>query len=153
MAAAWTCRHPVPRRGADGQGFRKFKKQEKMDPMVAVCTVLVPQGFYEFKGRDDDGWPHFEERFPAGLGAEGTGRLIRALVDISERTRPRSSAREALECRLVLDDDVLAFEGHPPVGLEVAEGPDQALLGGAHHASEILPAELGPLFSFLEAGL
>jgi len=44
-----------------GQGFRKFKKDEKMDLMhVAVCTVLVPQGFYNFVGRDDEGWPHFE---------------------------------------------------------------------------------------------
>ena len=28
-----------------GQGFRPFKKQEKMDLMhVAICTVLVPRG-------------------------------------------------------------------------------------------------------------
>ena len=46
-----------------GQGFRKFRKDEKMDLMhVAVCTVLVPQGFYTFVGRDEEGWPHFEEK-------------------------------------------------------------------------------------------
>lgn len=48
-----------------GQGFRKFRKDEKMDLMhVAVCTVLVPQGFYAFLGRDEEGWPHFEEKVP-----------------------------------------------------------------------------------------
>ena len=48
-----------------GQGFRTFKKDEKMDLMhVAVCTVLVPQGFYAFIGRDEEGWPHFEEKVP-----------------------------------------------------------------------------------------
>ena len=48
-----------------GQGFRTFKKDEKMDLMhVAVCTVLVPQGFYAFMGRDEEGWPHFEEKVP-----------------------------------------------------------------------------------------
>ena len=82
-----------------GQGFRKFKKQEKMDLMhVAVCTVLVPQGFYEFKGRDDDGWPHFEEKIPLpALEPKEQGRLIRrALVeyfgeDPSEVIGPRSA--------------------------------------------------------------
>lgn len=44
-----------------GQGFRKFKKNEKMDLMhIAVCTVLMPSGHYVFKGRDEEGWPHFE---------------------------------------------------------------------------------------------
>ena len=82
-----------------GQGFRKFKKQEKMDLMhVAVCTVLVPQGFYEFKGRDDDGWPHFEEKIPVpALEPKEQDRLIRrALVeyfgeDPSEVIGPRSA--------------------------------------------------------------
>ena len=67
-----------------GQGFRTFKKQEKMDLMhVAICTVLVPQGYYTFKGRDEDGWPHFEEEIslPA-LEPKEQDRLIRrALVD------------------------------------------------------------------------
>ena len=82
-----------------GQGFRKFKKQEKMDLMhVAVCTVLVPQGFYEFKGRDDDDWPHFEEKIPLpALEPKEQDRLIRrALVeyfgeDPSEVIGPRSA--------------------------------------------------------------
>ena len=70
-----------------------------MDLMhVAVCTVLVPQGFYEFKGRDDDGWPHFEEKIPLpALEPKEQDRLIRrALVeyfgeDPSEVIGPRSA--------------------------------------------------------------
>lgn len=44
-----------------GQGYKKFSKQEKTELLhVAVCTVLEPYGFYEFIGKDDDKWPHFE---------------------------------------------------------------------------------------------
>ena len=44
-----------------GQGYRKFSKKEKTELMhVALCTVLEPYGFYEFVGKDDDKWPHFE---------------------------------------------------------------------------------------------
>jgi hypothetical protein len=41
---------------------RKFSKEQKRDLMhVAVCTLLSQYGFYEFAGRDDEGWPHFTE--------------------------------------------------------------------------------------------
>ena len=44
-----------------GIGHKKFSKQEKTDLIhVAICTLMVPAGYYEFKGRDEDGWPHFE---------------------------------------------------------------------------------------------
>ena len=44
-----------------GTGFKKFSKQEKTELMhVAVCTLLMPYGFYKFTGRDEDNWPHFE---------------------------------------------------------------------------------------------
>ncbi len=44
-----------------GQGFRTFKKDEKLDLMhIAICTVLEPYGFYRFTHRDEEGWPHFE---------------------------------------------------------------------------------------------
>lgn len=43
-----------------GLGYRKFKKDEKIDLMhVAICTLLEPFGYYEFEGKDEDGWPHF----------------------------------------------------------------------------------------------
>ena len=38
-----------------------FTKEEKQDLMhVAVCTLLESDGYYKFKGRDADGWPHFD---------------------------------------------------------------------------------------------
>jgi hypothetical protein len=44
-----------------GTGYKKFSKQEKTELMhVAVCTLLMPYGFYEFTGRDEDNWPHFQ---------------------------------------------------------------------------------------------
>ena len=43
-----------------GQGYRSFKKQEKTDLMhIAICRILMPYGFYEYQGMDDDGWPHY----------------------------------------------------------------------------------------------
>lgn len=44
---------------------RTFTKEEKQDLMhVAVCTLLEEDGYYEFIGRDEDGWPHWESRRP-----------------------------------------------------------------------------------------
>lgn len=44
-----------------GTGYKKFSKQEKTELMhVAVCTLLMPYGFYEFTGRDEENWPHFQ---------------------------------------------------------------------------------------------
>lgn len=40
----------------------KFSKEQKQDLMhVAVCTVLMPSGYYEIEGVDGDGWPHFKQ--------------------------------------------------------------------------------------------
>lgn len=42
-------------------GYQKFKKHEKTDLMhVAICTLLEPAGYYNFLGRDEENWPHFE---------------------------------------------------------------------------------------------
>ena len=47
-----------------GQGFRKFKKQEKMDLMhVAVCTVLVPQASMNSRGGTTTDGPISKRRF------------------------------------------------------------------------------------------
>jgi hypothetical protein len=44
-----------------GKGFRKYKKDEKVDVMhVAICTLLSNYGYYEFEGLDADGWPHWK---------------------------------------------------------------------------------------------
>ena len=40
-----------------------FTKEQKQDLMhVAVCTVLMPSGYYEIEKVDEDGWPHFRQR-------------------------------------------------------------------------------------------
>ena len=45
-----------------GKGYKKFKKDEKINLMhIAICTLLEPHGYYRFIGRDEDGWPHFEK--------------------------------------------------------------------------------------------
>ena len=45
-----------------GQPTEKFTKEQKQDLMhIAVCTLLCQLGYYEFVGRDNDGWPHFNE--------------------------------------------------------------------------------------------
>lgn len=44
---------------------KKFSKEQKQDLMhVAVCTVLMPSGYYEMSGVDEDGWPHFRQLKP-----------------------------------------------------------------------------------------
>ncbi len=65
-----------------GQGFRKFKKDDKVDLMhIAICTLLEPFGYYEFVGKDDDGWPHFKrtQKLPT-LQAEEQELLMKRAV-------------------------------------------------------------------------
>lgn len=48
-----------------GMGPKEFSKEEKKDLMhIAVCTLLEPKGYYEFVGRDEDGWPHWNTAIP-----------------------------------------------------------------------------------------
>lgn len=45
-----------------GRWKKGFSKEEKQDLMhVAVCTLLSGEGFFEFLGRDEEGWPHFRQ--------------------------------------------------------------------------------------------
>jgi hypothetical protein len=40
----------------------KFTKEQKQDLMhIAICTVLMPSGYYELEQVDADGWPHFKQ--------------------------------------------------------------------------------------------
>ena len=67
-----------------GQGFRSFKKDEKLEVMhVGVCTLLAPMGYYEELGPDEDGWPHFRqtETIPAVSKPEQELLMRRALVE------------------------------------------------------------------------
>ncbi len=44
-----------------GQGYRRFKKDEKVNLMhIAICRLLEPLGYYEFDFFDQDGWPHYK---------------------------------------------------------------------------------------------
>jgi hypothetical protein len=50
--------------GMQEAGFikQKITKEQKQDLMhVAICTVLSASGYYEFEGKDEDGWPHFKQ--------------------------------------------------------------------------------------------
>lgn len=43
----------------------KISKETKQDLMhVAVCTILLPSGYYELERTDADGWPHFRQLKP-----------------------------------------------------------------------------------------
>ncbi|MDX2133408.1 MAG: hypothetical protein SFV52_01395 [Saprospiraceae bacterium] len=45
-----------------GRWKAKFTKEEKQDLMhIAVCRLLAYEGFFEFQGRDADGWPHYRQ--------------------------------------------------------------------------------------------
>jgi hypothetical protein len=64
--------------------FKKYKKDEKLDVMhVAICTLLEPFGFYEYKGIDDDGWPHWElkENLPHLEAKQQKKLIIDSIID------------------------------------------------------------------------
>lgn len=65
-----------------GKGHKIFSKQEKTDLMhVAVCSLLEDYGYYEFQGKDEDGWPHWKstEKLP-GLKPLEQERLIKQAI-------------------------------------------------------------------------
>lgn len=46
----------------------KFSKEEKQDLMhIGVCRLLEEDGYYSFIGRDEDGWPHYNEDIPFSM--------------------------------------------------------------------------------------
>ncbi len=71
------------------KGYQKLKKDQKLEVMhIAICTLLEPYGYYEFIGKDDDGWPHFEniKKLPP-IGQHEQEDLIKeAIIDYFERT-------------------------------------------------------------------
>ena len=53
--------------GIQETGFMKEKitKEQKQDLMhVAICSLLMPSGYYEVESIDKDGWPHFRQLKP-----------------------------------------------------------------------------------------
>jgi hypothetical protein len=48
-----------------GRWKKQYTKEEKQDLMhIAVCRLLSYDGFFEFVGRDADGWPHYKAVLP-----------------------------------------------------------------------------------------
>ena len=44
-----------------GKGPQTFSKREKEELMhIATCRLFSEMGFYELKGLDEEGWPHWE---------------------------------------------------------------------------------------------
>lgn len=44
-----------------GRWQKSYTKEEKQDLMhIAICELLSQEGIYVFKGRDADGWPHYD---------------------------------------------------------------------------------------------
>jgi len=59
-----------------------FSKEEKQDLMhIAVCRLLSYDGYYEFVGRDADGWPHWRNLKPFSLkGVKAQETLLKEKV-------------------------------------------------------------------------
>lgn len=60
----------------------KFTKEQKQDLMhVAVCTLLSQYGYFEFTGRDGDGWPHFKALKPVDApGLKGQELVLKECI-------------------------------------------------------------------------
>ncbi len=45
-----------------GSGKQVYTKEQKQDLMhIAICTVLMPSGYYMLEGYDEENWPHFKQ--------------------------------------------------------------------------------------------
>ncbi|MCE2790494.1 MAG: hypothetical protein LW630_11365 [Saprospiraceae bacterium] len=67
---------------------QKFTKEEKQDLMhVAVCTLLEGEGCFEFVGRDQDGWPHWNEVQPVPVRgiAEQEAYLVAKVIEYFQK--------------------------------------------------------------------
>jgi hypothetical protein len=62
-----------------GRVKTEYTKEEKRDLMhIAVCRLLSYDGYYEFQGRDADGWPHWKQTLPFSTkGLEEQERLLK----------------------------------------------------------------------------
>jgi len=64
------------------QKRKSFTKEQKQDLMhIAVCTLLGQLGYFEFEGRDEEGWPHFRKTGTVEAGGlQGQERLLKECV-------------------------------------------------------------------------
>lgn len=71
------------------KGYIDLTKDQKLEVMhIAICTLLEPYGYYEFMGRDEDGWPHYEKRdeLPALSESEQEDLMKEAIIDYFQET-------------------------------------------------------------------
>ena len=72
-----------------GKGRMEFSKNEKLDVMhIAICTLLSPYGYYEYEGKDADGWPHWKvnEKLPALKPEQQQQIMKQAIVEYFNKT-------------------------------------------------------------------
>ncbi len=60
----------------------EYSKEEKQDLMhIAVCSLLSIDGHFEFAGRDEDGWPHYNQMTTIDVqGVKAQGRLLQEKI-------------------------------------------------------------------------
>ena len=66
-----------------GKGHKVFGKDEKLGLIhIAVCTLLEGYGYYEYQGKDEDGWPHWKstEKLPSLKPMEQERLVKQAIV-------------------------------------------------------------------------
>jgi len=70
------------------KGHQKLNKQKKLDVMhIAICVLLEPAGYYNFTGRDEDGWPHFDnvKKMPHLNEAEQELMMKEAIIEYFQK--------------------------------------------------------------------
>lgn len=73
-----------------GHDYKPLKKDQKLDVMhVGICSLLVPFGYYEYEGRDGDGWPHFKrvENLPPLTPEEQEILIKKAIIEYFEEEK------------------------------------------------------------------
>tara|TARA_B100000427_G_scaffold329211_1_gene344506 strand:- start:4924 stop:5295 length:372 start_codon:yes stop_codon:yes gene_type:complete len=44
-----------------GKGYKELEKEDQINLLhIAICRLLSNYGYYEYAGRDKDGWPHWK---------------------------------------------------------------------------------------------
>ena len=83
-----------------GHVRKDFSKEEKQDLMhVATCKLLAGEGYYEFVGRDEDGWPHYQ--------------LIKPIPKHSMEDQEQLLKRGVIDYFRMLEQENGGFEEHP----------------------------------------
>lgn len=71
-----------------GHGPVKLTKEQKVDVMhIAICTLLEPLGYYIYKGRDEQNWPHWENtgKMPHMTSTEQNRFMVERIIEYFRR--------------------------------------------------------------------